>query len=270
MAKIVSEQVVNSTWNVPRDVDEIVRKISEVANSGPRTIVFVGETHNFGFDRLRNPLLVHRIASTATQTLVVERGMFSLDPKTYPQVITEADTQSKPSDPARNSGIVAQLVDFTAKLDPPLRARPTVFVFGQDHERFLKEEVEKQLADGEELRWVSFPSIDDQIAALPALYDPSQLPGGYTLLGYAASGDIKQRRTELEMRLLARGYVPSPFFLKLYSANVLSRCNPTAVYTNDPQVIETTGSAVEIDGTCELRVADANALRCKDVDYNTL
>jgi hypothetical protein len=269
MAKIADVREVASTWDVPGDVDDMVRCIGASADAKPhRLVLFVGETHTAGFDKLRNARLVNRLRGGDGQALVVERKMFDdAEMKKFSNVIVEADRTSSPAAPERNSGIVTQLIEFIKSRDSE-QLLPVVFVFGQTHEPHIKAEIEKQFPNGETIQWWSFLSIDDQLDKLAARYDPSTLPGQFTLIGYVSSADITKRRQELEIKLLQKGYLPKRFNVKLYSPAVLPRCIPTAIYSNDAQFAAACNNDLEIHGAKEVALDNEAATRCKQVAYD--
>jgi hypothetical protein len=270
MAKIVDVREVVSTWDVPGDVDDIVKCIGGSADAKPnRLVLFVGETHTARFDKLRNAMVVNRLKGGGkAPVLVVERAMFDdKEMAKFSNVIVEADRTSSPAARERNSGIVVQLVEFIKSQESePLS--PVVFVFGQTHEPHIKAEIERRFPDDETIQWWSFPSIDDQLDRLAALYDPSALPGQFTLIGYVSSVDITKRRQELEMSLLQKGYLPKRFNVKLYSPPLLPRCIPTAIYSNNAQFAAACNNDLEIHGAKEVALDDAASTRCKQVAYD--
>ncbi|MGH7467871.1 MAG: hypothetical protein ACRENP_07755 [Longimicrobiales bacterium] len=220
-----------------------------------------GETHNFGFDKDRNIQLVNAISASKTLTLVVERAMFTLDARIYPNVITEANTNPKPSAPERNTDIVVQLLKFTASLPSAERKRPVVFVFGQDHETKIQAEVERQFQVDDKIQWLTFKSVDDQVTELARNWDT--MPDEFELLGFVSDSDTRSKRQELEMRLLAKGYVPQPFNVKVYSGGMLpTTCRePTAIYCCDVQKRTNCSDAIYENGFGLININDEKKVR---------
>ena len=267
MAVVVSKSANKSSWKVATDVDEMVKLIGAAAPEEPRSIFFVGETHNFSYDKQRNGLLVSKLKNSKTITLVIERGMFGQDAfstTSHPNVIVEKAgiTELSSLSPKRNTEIVRQLIEFTAKISEKECKRVVVFVFGQDHEDKIQTEIEKQFPEKDRIQWSSFKSVDDQINALEAGDD--KIPGNFALLGYISSSDVKQKRQELEMRLLRKGLVPNSFVTKIYAGSMLPSCSPTAIYAS-ADTVKKYETKLYTDGTFIMSISGDTKVCAKEV-----
>lgn len=218
MAIITEDLVFNTSFKLQEDLTALSNRIEAASNMASRRYVFVGESHNFAVDIERRNATFQRFVSNNGIVMVLERAMMGergiplsgFVPDERVGAILETDYTSGSADPIRNTQIVAKIVAEIAK-DPPYQQREVLILFGQEHQKGIREELKKQLGAEDKICWWAFPPILDQIYSLPDPVYPNQ--NGYTLVGFTDLPDLSDPK--MNKLLLTKGRHVDPFMIEV-------------------------------------------------------
>jgi len=235
---IITEDVVYETsFKLQDDLTVLFNRIEAASTMSSRRYVFVGESHDFAVDIERRNSTFQRFVSNNGIIVVVERAMMGerdiplsgFVPDSRVGAILETDYSSGSADPIRNTQIVAKIVKEIAS-DPPYRQREVLILFGQEHEKGIRDELKKQLGVDDKICWWSFPSILDQIYKIPDPVYANQ--NGYTFVGFTdlpSLSDLKPYKL-----LLTKGRFVDSFMIEVKapynSGNRLPKVGLYALY----------------------------------------
>lgn len=228
MATISEDLTFTSSLDLARDQQTLHNKIDCAKRMASRRYIFVGETHNATHDKLRTIAAAEHYAGDADVIVVAERGIFGDrgDIEVSANVVNETDRKSVSSAYVRNVSIAQQIIEAATgdAAQRPHHLRPVVILFGQDHERHIRNELMRQMPATDKICWWSFPSIEDQIAALP---DRDAGLAGFSLVGFChAAADPGAR-----IRLFHKNRLNAAFTINLTAPFFTSFRHPLyAVY----------------------------------------
>ncbi len=223
---VVRDMNRDTSYNIGADVQQVLADVGTGTADGSRLVIFVGERHDSVYDELRTKNLLQQLNNAAGVTLVLERTFMDRTLANQgANVVSEPDnTGWVSSDPRRDVQVVNLWDAFTGHLPHGEQNRPTVVLFGDAHFDAIRRELDQQA--GANITLVHFPSIADQVEALP---QPAAPGGAMQLIGFlepAASSCGRKHPTAtpqdvLDFDALMKHIVPNaPLTVTVYSRDV--------------------------------------------------
>ena len=218
MGIITEDETFPSSFNFNQDMTFAFQQVDHARYMLSRRYIFVGETHNSPYDKERTYGIATRYAGDKDYIVVAERAIFDANPglaylEATPNVIHEANMGAPPGAYIRNVEIVEQIIRETDKDAINRRyssPRPVVILFGQDHETGIRQELMAQMPIDARICWWSFPSLKEQLYALPTLHvDIDTLNrNNFEYVGICEGLDVIQR---FNVEVIMKGRWPGQF-----------------------------------------------------------
>jgi hypothetical protein len=183
-----------TTWDFAAETAKLLDKVEHAKCMLSRRYIFVGETHTSPHDKKRTQAVATSAANDNEIIMVAERSIFEsslLDPieartaSLSSNVLHETDTTSSSASMQRNIAIVQQIIAECARDNAIVNnygqrvnrghtnPRTVLILFGQEHERHIKDQLMQQLERTDKICWWSFPSFQDEVDQLADLSNPS-------------------------------------------------------------------------------------------------
>ena len=194
MAIVTENQQYKTTWDFAEDTKTLLSRLKHAKFMNSRRYLFVGETHTSPHDKARTQAVATAAANDDEIIMVAERSIFesalldgiaARNASMSSNVLHEADTTSSSTSMQRNIAIVQQIIAECARDDNIVNnygmrvnrghtnPRPVLILFGQEHERHIKDQLAQQLPPTGKICWWSFPSFQDQVDQLADLTNAS-------------------------------------------------------------------------------------------------